>query len=59
MLTGRALNLTTGVAGFAFQRLVAVGTIEFKFICAHGRIMRQPVAKIHKDLFWDYPVNKQ
>jgi hypothetical protein len=35
MLARGTLNLPSGVAGVAFQRLIAVGTIEFKFICAH------------------------
>ena len=35
MVTGRTLNLAPGELRFAFQRLVAVGTAEFKFIRAH------------------------
>jgi hypothetical protein len=35
MLAGRTLNLPAGVARVALQRLIAVGTIEFKFIRAH------------------------
>ena len=31
MLAGRALNLPSGMARVALQRLVAVGTIEFEF----------------------------
>lgn len=53
MLAGWALNLTAGVAWLALQRLIAVGTIKFKFVRAHRLypIMRKPVATIHKDLF--------
>ena len=35
MLAGRALNLSAGELGFALQRLVAVGTIEFEFVRVH------------------------
>lgn len=35
MLAGRALNLPPGVARVALQRLIAVGTVEFKFVRAH------------------------
>jgi hypothetical protein len=35
MLAGRALNLATGVTGVAFQRLVAVATVEFEFRGRH------------------------
>jgi hypothetical protein len=35
MVAGRALNLPARVAGFALQRLVAVGTVEFEFVRAH------------------------
>jgi len=51
MLASGTLNLPPGVARVALQRLIAMGTIEFKFIRAHRFIMRKPVAKIHKDLF--------
>ena len=34
-LAGRALNLPPGKLRFAFQRLVAVGAIEFEFVCVH------------------------
>jgi hypothetical protein len=47
MLAGRTLNLPTGELGFALQRLIAVGTIEFEFVCAHKLhpIMRKPGTK--------------
>jgi len=35
MLAGRTLNLPAGMAGVALQRLIAVGTVEFKFVRAH------------------------
>ena len=35
MLAGRALNLASGVAGVAFQRLIAVAAVEFEFRCGH------------------------
>ena len=35
MLAGGALNLPPRVARVAFQRLIAVGTIEFEFVRAH------------------------
>jgi hypothetical protein len=35
MLAGRTLNLPPGVARVALQRLIAVGTVEFKFVRAH------------------------
>jgi hypothetical protein len=30
------LNLPSGKLRFALQRLVAVGTIKFEFVCVHG-----------------------
>jgi hypothetical protein len=36
MIARRALNLPPGELGFALQRLVAVGTIEFEFVGIHG-----------------------
>jgi len=35
MLASRALDLSSGVAGIALQRLIAVGTIEFEFSGIH------------------------
>ena len=35
MLASRALNLPSGVARVALQRLVTVGTVEFEFVRAH------------------------
>ena len=35
VVAGRALDLPTGVARIALQWLIAVGTIEFEFGCAH------------------------
>jgi hypothetical protein len=35
MLAGRTLNLPPGVARVALQRLITVGTVEFKFVRAH------------------------
>ena len=35
VLAGRTLNLPAGELGFALQRLVAVGTIEFEFVRVH------------------------
>jgi hypothetical protein len=35
MVAGGTLNLAAGVARVAFQRLIAVGTIKFKFFYAH------------------------
>jgi len=31
-----ALNLPAGELRFTFQRLVAVGTIKFEFVCVHS-----------------------
>jgi len=36
MLAAGALNLPARVARVALQRLVAVGTVEFEFVGAHG-----------------------
>ena len=36
MLAGRALDLPSGVARFAGQRLVAMGTIELEFSRVHS-----------------------
>jgi hypothetical protein len=35
MLAGRALNLASGMAGVALQRLVAVAAVELEFRCGH------------------------
>jgi len=54
MLAGRALDLASGVARVARERLIAVCTVEFEFSRVHGLsnlvkssvpIMRQPDAK--------------
>jgi hypothetical protein len=47
MLAGRALDLPTGELRLALQRLIAVGTVEFKFVRAHKLhpIMRKPGTK--------------
>src|SRR5690349_8446071 len=44
MVAARTLNLPVGVARIAFQRLVAVGTVEFEFVRGHHPFMRQTVA---------------
>jgi len=36
MVAGRTLDLTTGMAGFTLQRLIAVGAVEFKFGGVHS-----------------------
>ncbi len=36
VVAGGALNLAAGELRFAFQRLVAVGTIKFEFVCVHN-----------------------
>jgi len=36
MVAPRALNLSARMARVAFQRLVAVGTVELEFVGAHG-----------------------
>jgi hypothetical protein len=36
MLARRTLNLPARMAWVALQRLVAMGTIEFEFVCIHG-----------------------
>jgi hypothetical protein len=36
VVAGRAFNLATSVTRVAFQRLIAVGTIEFEFVCVHS-----------------------
>lgn len=36
MLTGGTLNLSPGKLRFAFQRLIAVGTVKFEFVGVHG-----------------------
>ena len=36
VLAGGALNLAAGELSFALQWLIAVGTIELEFACAHG-----------------------
>ncbi len=50
MLARRTLNLPAGIARVALQRLIAVGTIEFKLVGVHRLppIMRNLVGKIHK-----------
>ena len=35
VIAGGTLNLPPGELWFALQRLVAVGTIEFEFVCVH------------------------
>jgi hypothetical protein len=35
MLAGGTLNLPPGELRFALQRLVAVETVEFEFVCVH------------------------
>ena len=47
MVASRALNLPARVAGIAFQRLVAVGTVKLEFGVAHSLhpFMRKPTAK--------------
>ena len=35
-LAGRALNLPPSKLGFALQRLIAVGAIEFEFVRVHS-----------------------
>ena len=34
-LAARALNLTPGELRLALQRLIAVGAVEFEFVCVH------------------------
>jgi hypothetical protein len=36
VIAPRALNLPTGVTRVAFERLVAVGAVEFEFVCGHS-----------------------
>ena len=47
VLACRALNLPAGVARVALQRLITVGTVEFKFGVAHSLhlFMRKLAAK--------------
>jgi hypothetical protein len=47
VLARRALNLASGELRFALQGLVAVGTVEFEFVCAHSfhLFMRKPDPK--------------
>ena len=47
VIAAGTLNLPARVAGIAFQRLVAVGTVEFEFGVAHSLhlFMRKPTAK--------------
>lgn len=45
VLAGGALNLSAGVAGVAFQRLITMGAVEFEFGIVHGlRIYDGPKA---------------
>ena len=39
VVAGRTLNLASGMARVALQRLVAMGTIEFEIGFTHGRAM--------------------
>jgi len=39
MLAGRALDLPSGMARIALQRLVTMGTIKFEFVGTHGRFV--------------------
>ena len=48
MLAGRTLNLPARKMGFALQRLIAVRTIEFKFVRAH-RLPFHPTLPGHKN----------
>ena len=43
MLAAGTLNLPASVARIALQRLIAVGTVEFEFVCAHKL---QPIMRI-------------
>jgi hypothetical protein len=45
MVASRAFNLPTRVARVAFQRLVAVGTVEFEFVHSLHPYMRKSSAK--------------
>jgi hypothetical protein len=36
MLAAGALDLPPRVTRVALQRLIAMGTVEFEFVCAHG-----------------------
>jgi hypothetical protein len=36
VLAGWALNLAPGKLRFTFQRLIAVGAVEFEFVCVHS-----------------------
>jgi hypothetical protein len=53
MLASGTLDLPAGVARVAFQRLIAVGTIEFEFICVHRLLLHHAQSgceKYMKDL---------
>jgi hypothetical protein len=53
-IAGRALDLPAGELWFALQRLVAVGTVKFEFVCAHNlrpHHAQNRVEKYIKDFF--------
>ena len=39
MIASRALNLPAGVAGIAFQRLIAMRTVKFEFTRIHNPLL--------------------
>jgi hypothetical protein len=54
LVARRALNLPAGELRFTFQRLVAVGTIKFEFVCVnnlHPLYAQTGREKYMKDLF--------
>jgi hypothetical protein len=54
MVARRALNLPAGKLRLALQRLIAVGTVEFEFICVHNvapHHAQTGCKKYMKDLF--------
>ncbi len=61
VIAGRALNLPAGELRFAFQRLIAVGTVEFelggvhRFRPVHARIVAKSISK--RILHTSYPAN--
>jgi hypothetical protein len=55
VVAGRTLNLAAGMTRVALQRLVTVGTVEFKFIGAHKlRLDHAPTGRKNTPKIYSY-----
>ena len=55
VVAGRTLNLAAGMTRVALQRLVTVGTVEFKFIGAHKlRLDHGPTGRKNTPKIYSY-----